>query len=108
MFRRLFSSTLLVAVLASLTFAQTTAPAPSVDKLREHVTYLASDKLEGRRTGTAGSNAAAEYIAGEFSKLRLQPFAPSMKSTRQSDATMNNYRQDFLTWPVWTWAKEML
>jgi aminopeptidase YwaD len=45
---------------------------PSAERLREHVTYLASDKLEGRRTGTAGANLAAEYIAREFSRYGLR------------------------------------
>jgi Zn-dependent M28 family amino/carboxypeptidase len=45
---------------------------PSAERLREHITYLASDKLEGRRTGTAGANLAAEYIAREFSRYGLR------------------------------------
>src|SRR5206468_5876536 len=45
---------------------------PSVERLRAHVTYLASDKLEGRRTGSEGANLAAEYIAREFSRYGLR------------------------------------
>jgi hypothetical protein len=45
---------------------------PSAEKLRTHVTYLASDKLAGRRTGSEGANLAAEYIAKEFSRLGLR------------------------------------
>lgn len=45
---------------------------PSVERLRAHVSYLASDKLEGRRTGSVGANAAAEYIAGEFARYGLR------------------------------------
>lgn len=41
--------------------------------LRAHVTYLADDKLEGRRTGTAGEKLAYEYIAAEFQKSGLIP-----------------------------------
>lgn len=40
--------------------------------LRSHVEYLASDKLEGRRTGTEGERLAAEYISNAFAKLGLQ------------------------------------
>jgi hypothetical protein len=40
--------------------------------LRAHVEYLASDKLEGRRTGSAGASLAAEYIAREFSRYGLR------------------------------------
>ena len=42
---------------------------PSADRLKKDVSYLASDTLDGRRTGTAGANEAARYIAGEFSKI---------------------------------------
>ncbi|HKO41774.1 MAG TPA: M20/M25/M40 family metallo-hydrolase [Pyrinomonadaceae bacterium] len=72
MFYKLFSSTILLVALSSHAFAQTAAPAPSVDKLREHVAYLASEKLEGRRTGTNGVEAAAKYIASEYERLGLR------------------------------------
>ena len=71
-----------------LTFAvalgqQPSANAPSLDRLRQIVTYLASDQLEGRRTGTAGATEAANFIAGEFKRLGLQPVLQSA-SPRQS------------------------
>ena len=53
--------------------AQQTEREPSPAKLRQHVTHLASDAMDGRRTGTAGADAAARYIADEFSKLGLRP-----------------------------------
>ena len=56
--------------LAQQTSSQST---PSAERLRADVTYLASDKLEGRRTGTPGANAAADYIAKEFGRLQLKP-----------------------------------
>jgi hypothetical protein len=59
----------------SITFVATAfaqQPTPDVQKLRTHITYLASDKLEGRRTGSEGANLAAEYIAKEFSRYGLQ------------------------------------
>ncbi|MDQ6610676.1 MAG: M28 family peptidase [Bacteroidota bacterium] len=46
---------------------------PSVANLKNHVEYLSSDNLEGRRTGTAGEKMAAEYIATQFEKAGLQP-----------------------------------
>ena len=45
---------------------------PSVDRLKKDVSHLASDALDGRRTGTAGADEAARYIAGEFSKIGLK------------------------------------
>jgi aminopeptidase YwaD len=46
---------------------------PTEANLRRHITYLASDALEGRRTGDKGSTLAADYIAKEFAKLKLKP-----------------------------------
>lgn len=45
--------------------------------LRKHVAYLASDKLEGRRTGEPGAAAAAAYVADMFAKFHLKPGAAS-------------------------------
>lgn len=42
-------------------------------KLRKHIEYLASDKLEGRLTGTPGAMLAADYIADQFKKIGLRP-----------------------------------
>lgn len=41
--------------------------------LRATIGYLASDKLEGRRTGEPGATAAAMYIADQFGRYRLTP-----------------------------------
>ncbi|MEI7735617.1 MAG: M28 family peptidase [Ferruginibacter sp.] len=41
--------------------------------LQTHIGYLADDKLEGRRTGSAGEKLAYEYISNEFSKAGLLP-----------------------------------
>ena len=38
----------------------------TADELRSHITWLASDELEGRGTGTPSIDLAAEYIAREF------------------------------------------
>lgn len=42
-----------------------------------HVEFLADDKLEGRGTGTEGHRRAAEYVAAEFERLKLQPAGTS-------------------------------
>jgi aminopeptidase YwaD len=41
--------------------------------LRKHIEYLASDKLEGRRTGEPGATLAAKYVAEMFGKIGLKP-----------------------------------
>ena len=45
---------------------------PNVERLKKDVSHLASDALDGRRTGTPGADQAARYIAGEFSKIGLK------------------------------------
>ena len=41
--------------------------------LKKHISYLADDKLEGRRAGSAGEKLAMEYISGQFSALGVLP-----------------------------------
>ena len=41
------------------------------------IRYLASDRLEGRGSGSAGNDSAAAYIARRFAALRLQPVVPA-------------------------------
>lgn len=45
----------------------------TVEHLRRHVEYLASDELEGRAAGYPGNDKAAEYIAGVFKEAGLAP-----------------------------------
>lgn len=45
----------------------------AADDLRSHVRLLASDALEGRLTGTKGSQQAAEYIADQLKLAGLKP-----------------------------------
>ncbi len=51
---------------------QTTA-AITVDDLRVHVDYLASEELEGRLTGTKGEELATAYVADAFKHIGLEP-----------------------------------
>ncbi|HAD11657.1 MAG TPA: peptidase M28 [Saprospirales bacterium] len=52
-------------------FAQTNEI--SEKNIRKHVTYLASDKLKGRATGSPEEKMAAKYIAKQFRKAGLTP-----------------------------------
>jgi hypothetical protein len=42
------------------------------EKIKAHITYLASDELNGRGTSTADEKKAAEYIAKQFAEIKLQ------------------------------------
>jgi aminopeptidase YwaD len=43
-----------------------------IKNLESHVSFLASDKLEGRRAGTRGEKFAMEYIAAQFQQAGLE------------------------------------
>jgi aminopeptidase YwaD len=44
-----------------------------VSNLQKHIHFLADDKLEGRRTGTAGEATASLYLSNQFTSIGLQP-----------------------------------
>ena len=45
----------------------------SADSMRGHLSFLASDALEGRGTPSRGLDIAAEYIAAQFRRAGLEP-----------------------------------
>ena len=45
----------------------------SEDSLRGHLSFIASDLLEGRATPSKGLDIAAEYIAAQFRRAGLEP-----------------------------------
>lgn len=45
----------------------------SEDSLRGHLSFIASDALEGRHTPSRGQEIAAEYIAAQFRRAGLEP-----------------------------------
>ena len=56
------------------------SPDVSIDNLKKHVAYLASDELEGRRTGSKGIRKAADYIRQHLTKVGLQPIGSEQDS----------------------------
>ena len=83
-----------VLLLVSTVAVAQSQEGPSAAKLQQHVSYLASDALDGRRTGTAGATDAARYIAGEFSRLGLKP-AVAGPPTRRPSVLVTRYLQSF-------------
>jgi aminopeptidase YwaD len=75
--RKLLLPLFALSLVASAAFAQQRRPAdpgaPDPERLRAHIKYLASDQLEGRRTGTPGAEEAARYIAEGFKRFGLAP-----------------------------------
>ncbi len=76
----------LFALLTLTAAAQTPA-----ERWWSHVEFLASDKLEGRDTGSEGHRLAAQYVADQFARIGLQPagtngwFQPVPFEVRQID-----------------------
>lgn len=65
--------TLVAMLSASLLFAFG-QPVGLSERLEDHIGFLTSDNLAGRKAGTRGGRMAAEYIFGEFEKLGLKTF----------------------------------
>lgn len=72
------SKKILVLILILFTYASTysqtiSSPEITAEEIKEHITFLASDKLKGRDSGTEEIKQAAEYIRNEFQKSGLKP-----------------------------------
>lgn len=61
------------------------------ERIQQHVKYLSSDALEGRRTGTKGATEAARYIASEFLKLGLKPVAKTASQKRSESRYLQSF-----------------
>lgn len=48
--------------------------AQTAKNIKKHIEYLASDKLEGRGTGTEGGIKTAQYLVKQFQKIGLKPY----------------------------------
>lgn len=79
---------------APYVYAQKTTTSINENDLRERLNILASDSLDGRRTGEIGCEKAAQYIASEFKRLHLHVldslhsyFEPYQFSEHQFDST---------------------
>jgi len=76
----LTGASLLVALAACHTSGIAPGPRSALDdtaQINRDITYLASDALEGRGTGTAGNDSAAAYIARLYGSLKLAQAEPS-------------------------------
>jgi len=83
---------LTILLLASSAAVGQQAVEPNPSRLQQDVSYLASDALNGRRTGTPGANDAAHYVAGEFARAGLRPATGGSAKPSQ---TMARYLQSF-------------
>jgi hypothetical protein len=66
------------------------------EAIKAHMTFLASDLLEGRGTGTRGHQIAAEYVAAQYELAGLEPGAngewfqevPFLRTVAQESSTV--------------------
>lgn len=67
--KKTLTSVVVILLLSSLAFGQ------KIDgnRIKKHITTLASDAFEGRGTGSAGEKKANDYIESQFKLLKLQP-----------------------------------
>ncbi|HTH51892.1 MAG TPA: PA domain-containing protein, partial [Pyrinomonadaceae bacterium] len=80
--RQLYALLILVSLALSAPAQKAQQTGDVEANLRRHIEYLASDKLEGRRTGEPGANAAAAYVSNQFAKLKLRPGATDKRGKR--------------------------
>ncbi len=67
---------LLFAASATVTVPYASAAAPSPERIRKHVTTLASDEFEGRAPATPGETRTVAYLEAEFRRMGLKPGNP--------------------------------
>jgi len=88
---------------ATTATATGTAPADAAGRLlaaldagREfsYLSSIADSRFQGRRTGTAGARAAADYIATQFSNLGLQPWAAAGFADYSVPFTSEGYQSE--------------
>ena len=66
------------------------------DQVKKHLCTLASDEMEGRRTGTEGIEKAAQYIEGEFKRIGLKTYA-DLTTYRQTFTFTSRRSNDSIT-----------
>jgi Zn-dependent M28 family amino/carboxypeptidase len=92
MFKRVFVagvSALLLAGTSTLAMAQAGDPAVA-ERMKGHITYLASDDLMGRDTGSAGHIAAVEYVERHYAELGLTPLGNAERTSWRQPITFAN------------------
>jgi hypothetical protein len=83
-------------LLPTLLSAQTPEPPAAMaaitkKELLAHATFLASDELAGRLTGSPGQEAAAKYIAAHFEKLSLEPLGDPLAESGEGARSFFQY-----------------
>jgi hypothetical protein len=89
--------TFLAALLIFSTGIAQTAPEMTAKDIRWRLSILASDSLDGRRSGTPGCEKAALFIAKEFKRFGLKPLDPAknyLQSFEFSERMMDSTKKE--------------
>ena len=82
-------------IAAALLIALFTVSAISVDRLKTTVTWLADPAREGRKAGTPGARASADYLAGKFKEdgfeVQTQDFGVNRRNVVARSGTAERY-----------------
>ncbi len=73
------------------TFAETI----QAEDLKKHLTYIASDELEGRDTGSEGQRKAADYIITQLKSYGLTPIVPTATGNKSYIQPFSLYKKDW-------------
>jgi aminopeptidase YwaD len=80
------------------------------EQIKKDIYFLASDSLEGRRTGTPGEEIAAFYIAGRLQNMNVAPYGNSYFQNWQTadgkiiDSTVQTLQIDGIEIPLENYA----
>jgi hypothetical protein len=89
--KQFLSFLILLSFVVSASAQKPYKPTETEKNLRSHIEYLASAKLEGRRTGETGATYAAGYVANMFANYKLKAGSSPMASGK----TKANFMQTF-------------
>ena len=85
-----------MGVLTTRTLAQKSPNTPfSTDALKTEITYLSSDALTGRGSGTDGNLKAATFVANEFRRYGLKPLGTYKQTDTDAPLEGLGYFQPF-------------
>ncbi len=90
--KKQFLSFLLILTFVFSVSAQKAKQSKEEKRLRTHVSYLASEKLEGRRTGEKGAIFAAGYVSNMFARYKLKA---GMAQNNGKGKSKQSYLQKF-------------
>lgn len=97
--KKTFSTALAVMLLIAARAQDVATPfAESITAadLKTHLTYLASDELEGRMTGSAGQKKAAEYLVKQFQSYGLKGLGPNGSMLQDYELVQRGWGEVYL------------